>query len=117
MYYEARRRALNNGDFFHLAAFVPSSNKVGINNQKRNTAKFTKRYVNSSEVYHEMHAEVDLLRQLHEIPEKIHVVRFIKDGTPTMAKPCIHCQNFLRIKGVKQVRYTNWDGEWEEMRL
>jgi hypothetical protein len=45
------------------------------------------------------------------------VVRFFKDGTPTMAKPCIHCQNFLRMKGVETVRYTNWDGQWEEMRL
>ncbi len=34
-----------------------------------------------------------------------------------MAKPCVHCQNFLRLKGVKKVKYTNWNGEWEFMDL
>jgi hypothetical protein len=117
VYYEARRRALNNGDFFHLAAFSHRSGKIGINNQNRNTAKFRKRFPNSRETYYEIHAEVDLIRQLHEVPDRIHVARFAKDGTPTMARPCIHCQNFLRHKGVKSVRYTNWSGDWEEMQL
>jgi hypothetical protein len=117
VYYEARKRALNNGDLFHLAAFARGNSEIGVNNQNRLTAKFRKRYKGTREVYHEIHAEVDLIRRLKKVPEKIHVVRFFSDGTPTMAKPCIHCQNFLRMKGVKIVRFTNWDGQWEEMKL
>lgn len=116
VYYEAKDRALRNGDIFHLAAFTKEG-KIGVNRQSRSTAKFRKRYSNSRETYHEIHAEVDLVIHCKVIPERINVVRFFKDGTPTMAKPCIHCQNFLRQKGVKRVRYTNWKGEWEEMRL
>jgi len=55
--------------------------------------------------------------KLDYVPEKISVVRFLKDGTATMAKPCIHCQHFLKHVGVKKVRYTNWFGVWEEMSL
>ena len=116
VYYEAKGRALRNGEIFHLAAFTRDG-LIGVNSQRRNTAKFRKRYSNSRETYHEIHAEVDLVIHSKVIPERINVVRFFKDGTPTMAKPCIHCQNFLRQKGVKRVRYTNWEGDWEEMKL
>ena len=67
--------------------------------------------------YHEVHADADLILKLDYVPEKISVVRFLKDGTATMAKPCIHCQHFLKHVGVKKVRYTNWFGVWEEMSL
>ena len=116
MYYEARDKALKNGGVFHLAAFTKQGD-IGINCQERLTSKFRKRFSNSRETYYEIHAEVALLLKSKEIPDKIHVVRFFKDGTPTMAKPCIHCQHFLKHKGVKTVRYTNWDGDWEEMKL
>jgi len=116
VYYEAKDRALRNGEIFHLAAYTRDG-MIGVNSQRRNTAKFRKRYSNSRETYHEIHAEVDLVIHSKVIPERINVIRFFKDGTPTMAKPCIHCQNFLRMKGVKRVRYTNWDGDWEEMKL
>ena len=116
VYYEAKSKALSNGEVFHLAAYTRDG-KIGVNRLSRNTAKFRKRYSNSRETYHEIHAEVDLVIHSKVIPERINVIRFFKDGTPTMAKPCIHCQNFLRHKGVKRVRYTNWDGDWEEMKL
>lgn len=118
MYYEARDRALKSGGLFHLAAFTREKKGVyGINRQGRNTAKFRKRYKNSPDTYHDVHAEVDLILRLRSVPEKISVIRFLKNGTPTMAKPCIHCQLFLKHKGVKTVRYTNWLGVWEEMSL
>ncbi len=117
VYYEARDKALSNNSLFHLAAFASKKGPVGTNSMSRRTAKFKRRYNDSRDTYHEVHAEVDLILRLREVPERINVVRFFKDGTPTMARPCIHCQNFLRIKGVKTVRYTNWEGEWEEMRL
>jgi len=117
VYYDAREMALSNGNEFHLAAWT-NRGVIGINRPKL-TAKFRKRYPNSKVTHHEIHAEVDLVLNLRHgpPPEKIHVVRFLKDGTLTMARPCIHCQNFLRHAGVRRVRYTNWDGQWEEMKL
>lgn len=116
MYYEAKERALKNGEEFHLAAYTKCG-KIGTNSLHRKTAKFKKRYSNSRQTFHEIHAEVDLVIHSKVVPKKINVVRFLHDGTPTMAKPCIHCQNFLRIRGVSTVRYTNWEGEWETMYL
>ena len=49
--------------------------------------------------------------------EVVHVVRFLFDGTPTMAKPCRFCQRHLYEKGIRRVRYTDWDGEWKKMNL
>lgn len=118
MYYKAREAALKNGGPFHIAAFTRSrKGLIGVNNERRLTSQFTKRYPNSDRTYHEIHAEVALLLRLREVPESIQVVRFFKDGTPTMARPCVHCQNFLRLKGVKRIRYTNWQGEWEWLTL
>ena len=116
MYYEARERALSNGADFHLAAYTKRGT-IGVNSHLKNTAKYTKRYKNSKDTYHERHAEVDLILRSKGEHERIYVARFLKDGTPTMARPCIHCQNFLRHSGVKVVRYTNWDGNWEELKL
>ncbi len=117
MYYKAREQAIQNGSVAHLMAFVRKTGPIGVNSSSRNSAKFRKRYKNSCETYHEVHAEVDLILKLREVPTKISVMRFLKDGTVTMAKPCIHCQHFLKHKGVKTVRFTNWEGFWEEMKL
>lgn len=115
VYYEARSRALNNGTDFHLAAFT-SRGEIGVNTLK-GSARFRRRYPNSRGFHHERHAEVALLISCRVVPRKISVVRFTKDGRPTMAMPCVHCQNFLRHAGVKRVRFTNWEGAWEEMKL
>ncbi len=118
MYYKARDAALSNGGPFHVAAYTRScKGLIGVNDENRRTSHFRKRYPNSDLTYHEIHAEVDLILRLKEVPDHIHVVRFVKGGRPTMAKPCIHCQNFLRLKGVKRVKYTNWQGEWEWLTL
>jgi hypothetical protein len=117
VYYKAREQAIQNGSVAHLMAFVRKTGPIGVNSSSRNSAKFRKRYKNSCEIYHEVHAEVDLILKLREVPTKISVMRFLKDGTVTMAKPCIHCQHFLKHKGVKTVRFTNWEGFWEEMKL
>ena len=60
-----------------------------------------------------------LLDRIGEIRtgEIINVVRFTNRGQPTMAKPCVWCQDYMRKKGVRRVKYTNWNGEWEKMRL
>jgi len=117
VYYKAKDIALKNSFDFHLAAFVNKKGPFGVNNRNKNSSKFVKRYRDTRNTYHEIHAEADLILKLDYVPEKISVVRFLKDGTTTMAKPCIHCQHFLKHVGVKKVRYTNWFGIWEEMTL
>ncbi len=118
MYYDAiRRAAMGNGEIFHVAAFADKRGLVCVNTNRRRTAKFRKQYANSDCFHHEIHAEVALLLRLRTTPERISVVRFSKDGRATMAQPCVHCQHFLRCRGVRRVRFTNWQGEWETMRL
>lgn len=50
---------------------------------------------------------------------KVHVMRVMANGSISMAKPCVHCQAFMFSRGVKarNVRFTNWAGEWERMRV
>ena len=47
----------------------------------------------------------------------VHVARFLRDGTVTMAKPCYFCQKYLRSNGVTSVKYTDWDGQWQKMKI
>lgn len=116
VYYEAKEIALNNGEMFHIAAYTDKGT-IGTNNRKRFTSKYRKHYSNGNTIAYDLHAEVDLVLRCQTVPRKITVVRFRADGNPTMAKPCIHCQNFLRHFGVQKVKFTNWEGMWEEMKL
>jgi deoxycytidylate deaminase len=102
---------------FKVIAFTNRRNGPFGLNSERCSAKYKKRYNNSCDTHHEIHAEVDLILKMDSVPRKIKVARFLSSGVATMAKPCVHCQNFLRQRGVKVVRYTNWDGEWEDLKL
>jgi hypothetical protein len=65
------------------------------------------------------HAEVNALLQ---VPRQcrpnieLYVIRFLRNGAITMAKPCDYCQDFLEENNVpfRNVFYTdwNWDGTW-----
>ena len=118
MYYKARDLALNNDHTFHIVAYakVRSSYRIGVNSN-RNSTKFKRKYKDGTYGYH-LHAEMDLIRQCPRgAIKEIHVVRFFKNGEATMSKPCKFCQKFLREHGITKVHYTNWEGEWEVMRL
>ena len=117
MYYEGREAALRNGNLVHLVAFADKKGPFGVNDKERYTSKFRRRFRNTRAFGYEVHAEVDLINKLDKVPERIFVARFLKDGNLTMARPCPHCQCFLRHKGVKRVFYTSWDGSWQEMSL
>jgi len=64
-----------------------------------------------------MHAEMDVLR-FSQPGDEIEVVRYQKclHGL-TMAKPCCHCMQHMAESGINKVRYTNWSGEWEEIKI
>ena len=64
-----------------------------------------------------MHAEMNVLR-FAQPGDELEVMRFKKcDHALSMAKPCSLCVVEIRKAGIRKVRYTNWKGEWEEMRL
>ena len=119
MYYtKVREEALNNNHNYHLAAYAKSGSSyfIGINSNRKST-KFRRKYRDGTFGYH-LHAEMDLIRRREEGTLRIiHVIRFKKDGSVTMAMPCKHCQKFLKKHGVRKVHYTNWQGEWEVMKL
>lgn len=120
MYYPAKALeiALNNDQQYHLAAWVKSGAEFtfGVNSE-RCSKRFMRRYNDGSTRYH-VHAEMDLLIKMgRDVADEICVIRFKRNGDITMAKPCRHCQKYLKRYGVKRVRYTNWDGQWERMKL
>lgn len=60
----------------------------------------------------EIHAEARLSKKL-DVGATVYVARTRRDdGTIAMAKPCCHCENALRHRGVKKVFYTISESEW-----
>ena len=118
MYYEARQKALSNGRTYHLAAILRRNGKVvrvGENTNKTHP-RFTRTYKDGSVASH-MHAEMNVLR-FAQPRDELEVLRFKKcDHLFTMAKPCVLCEKEIRKAGIKKVRYTNWEGNWEEMKV
>jgi deoxycytidylate deaminase len=116
---QALNLAMKNNHIFHLAAWARKrkSYVIGVNSEK-NSSKFGRRYSDGTMGYH-LHAEMDLIKNLKgEKVTEIYVARFTaKGGLPTMARPCKYCQFFLKKYGIKKVHYTNWDGQWNTMRL
>ena len=116
MYYKARSRALSNGHMYHVVAILRRKKKVikiGVNSNKTHP-RFTRTYDDGTIASH-MHAEMSVLRYARP-GDEIEVMRFKKcEHGMTMAKPCSHCHEFLKQSGVSKVRYTNWNGEWEEI--
>jgi len=113
-----REIAMNNDQQFHLAAWAKkgSSFVYGVNSDECST-RFRRKYRDGQIGYH-LHAEMALLKKCKEGEvDTVKVIRFSKNGNITMAKPCPYCQKFLRQYGVKRVFYTNWNGEWESLKL
>ena len=109
---------MNNDQQFHLAAWAKkgSSFVYGVNSDECST-RFRRKYRDGQIGYH-LHAEMALLKKCKEGEvDTVKVIRFSKNGNITMAKPCPYCQKFLRQYGVKRVFYTNWNGEWESLKL
>lgn len=118
MYYHAREKALRNGRVYHLAAILRRKGKVvkvGVNSSKTHP-RFTRMYPDGSVASH-MHAEMDALR-FAQPGDTLEVMRFKKCGHEyAMAKPCPYCMKHIRESGIRRIRYTNPEGEWEEIRV
>ena len=118
MYYRAKNLAVNNGRTYHIAAILRRNGsviRVGENTDKTHP-RFKRQYKDGSWASH-MHAEMNV-RRFAKPGDEIEVLRFKKcDHALTMAKPCHLCMRELIKSGISKVRYTNWDGEWEEIKL
>ena len=118
MYYKARELALNNGRVYHVAAVLKRNGRpvrIGENTCKTHP-RFKRQYKDGTWGAH-MHAEMNVLR-FAQPGDEIEVMRFTScSDHMTMAKPCPLCEAEIKNAGIKRVRYTNWDGDWEEMRL
>lgn len=118
MYYKAQELAVNNGRTYHLAAILRRNGRVvrvGENTDKTHP-RFKRQYDDGTWSSH-MHAEMNVLR-FAEPGDEIEVMRFKKcDHGLTMAKPCSICLKAMKESGIKKVRYTDWDGQWQEMSI
>lgn len=63
-----------------------------------------------------LHAEANVCRFARP-GDKLIVMRFLANGELTMAKPCDHCEDIIREAGIRRVKYTDWNGDWQTMRL
>lgn len=43
------------------------------------------------------------------------VTRVLRNGEMTMAKPCECCVGFMKEYGIKNIYYTNWNGDLEQL--
>ena len=110
--------AIENGRTYHVAAVLKRKSrivKIGENTSKTHP-RFKRQYSDGSWASH-MHAEMNVLR-FAQPGDTIEVVRFRKcDHKMTMAKPCEICMSEIKKSGIKKVRYTNWEGNWEEINV
>jgi|TARA_E500000331_G_scaffold282235_1_gene275881 deoxycytidylate deaminase len=116
VYYRAKSLAINNGRTYHVAAILKRKGKVvriGENTDKTHP-RFKRQYDDGTWASH-MHAEMNVLR-FAKPGDELEVIRFRKcNHQRTMAKPCNLCMRHLKDSGIKKVKYTNWDGEWETL--
>jgi len=118
IYHIAKLKAIANGLPFHVAAILKRNGKVISirENTEKTHPRFKRQYADGSWASH-MHAEMNVLR-FAKPGDEIEVIRFKKcDYGWTMAKPCKICESEIKKSGIKKIRYTNWDGAWEELRV
>jgi len=106
---------MSNEQDYHLAAYIKRGGKYYIGTNSTDCSLKFRRYRDGI-MECRVHAEMAVLRWTKP-GDVVHVMRFLKDGTVTMAMPCKFCQYFMRFHGIRKVRYTNWEGQWETMKL
>jgi deoxycytidylate deaminase len=118
VYYRAKNLAISNGRTYHVAAILRRNGrvvKIGENTDKTHP-RFKRQYEDGSWASH-MHAEMNVLR-FAKPGDELEVLRFRKcNHERTMAKPCHLCEKEIKKSGIKRVKYTNWNGQWEYLEL
>ena len=122
MYYTTKTRelAINNKEqIFKVVAVLRRGKhivRIGVNSTKT-SPRFPQRYRDGNVGYY-MHAEMNVIR-FAKSGDTLEVLRFRNDDNTkvAIAKPCIHCQKYIKQVGIKKIKYTNDNGDWEIMRL
>ena len=71
-------------------------------------------------IFRWQHAEMSALvgtKKVDLSSATIYVARIIKSGEYRIAKPCEDCERILRAAGLKNVVYTDRNGQIQKMRL
>jgi len=122
VYYTTKTRelAINNKEqIFKVVAVLKRGKhivKIGVNSRKTNP-RYPQIYRDGTIGYC-MHAEMNVLRYA-KAGDTLEVLRFRNDDNTkiAMAKPCKHCQKYIKQVGIKKVKYTTNKGVWERLRL
>lgn len=88
--------------------------KIGTNSDKTHP-KFGRKYVRGG-VGFCLHAEMSVI-PFSKPGDTIIVMRWRKDFTLSMARPCPACQHYLREAGIKKVIYSDWDGNFQTYKI
>ena len=86
--------------------------RIGVNSDKTHPAAY-REYKNGWAAC--LHAEMDVLRFARP-GDTLEVLRISADGI-AMAKPCKFCQKMIEEKGIRKVRYTDPNGEWQSFKV
>jgi deoxycytidylate deaminase len=118
VYYRAKNLAINNGRTYHIVAILKRNGniiKMGENTNKTHP-RFKRQYDDGTWGSH-MHAEMNVLR-FAQPGDELEVMRFKRSSHErTMAKPCDWCMSEIKKAGIKAIKYTNWSGEWEYIKI
>lgn len=100
-------------DRYQMGCVIAKGNKVlGIGHN------VTKTHPKSPHKFKTIHAEfMASINAGYDIEgATVYVFRQLKDGTPSMAKPCEDCWRFLNECGVKEVIYS-FEGSFKQERI
>ena len=116
MYYRAREKAVNNNYDWHVAAILRRNKsviKIGVNSTKTHPA-YQRTYGNFHCAY--LHAEMSVISRAKP-GDIIEVFRISKNGNTCMAKPCEHCMAAIIKAGIRTIKYTDHNGQWQTIKL
>ena len=109
--------ALANNCDFHLVAFLFRGKtliRMGENSNEGHPK--CRRMYRDRKIGYSQHAEMNVLR-FAKPNDTLIVIRFMKNGNLTMAKPCPHCEAKIRKMNLRKVYYTDWEGNFVRLKI
>lgn len=117
MYYKAKELALSNNHKFHVVAILYRGKgiiTIEVNSNKTHPKSY--RTYSRGKPAATLHAEASALRKAKP-GDRLVVMRFCKDGTLTMSKPCEHCDKLIRQHNLNSVTYSDYDANFQTLDL
>lgn len=108
---------MSNGQRFHMVAILHRGHTpICVRSNSSKTSPRFARTGRDGSVGHTLHAEMAVLH-LARPGDEIEIMRWRRDGTLAMARPCTHCQYHLKRSGVHKVVYSDNNGQMSVLRL